>query len=44
MDNSKIFSWHPQIELIKQKIYSYKNSKKKNNLVSLQLLKFVKKN
>ena len=44
MDNSKIFSWHPYIKLVKQKIYLYKNLKKKDNLVSLQLLKFLKKN
>jgi ubiquinone/menaquinone biosynthesis C-methylase UbiE len=44
MDNSKIFSWHPYIKPVKQKIYLYKNLKKKDNLVSLQLLKFVKKN
>lgn len=44
MDNSKLFLWHPQIKLIKQKIYSYKNSKKRDNQVSLDLLRYYKKN
>jgi ubiquinone/menaquinone biosynthesis C-methylase UbiE len=44
MDNSKIFLWHPDINLLKKKIYSYKNLREKNNKVSIHLLKYNKKN
>jgi ubiquinone/menaquinone biosynthesis C-methylase UbiE len=43
MDNSKIFLWHPNIKLIKKKIYSYKKSGKKNNKVSIHLLNYNNK-
>ena len=44
MNNSMLFIWHPRIELIKEVIYSYKNSKIKNNRVSIHLLKCNKNN